>query len=512
MASKKEKAIIDLDELISISNLKKDESSLPKGWEWISLEHLVDYERGITFPASAKKNVKEDGLIGCARTANIQSEFKWNDMIYIDKSYVKDESKLIKDNDILMSISNSYHLVGKVSFISNSLKPTTYGGFLMAIRAKNIESKYLFYYLRFLFNTGKIQKMSGQTTNIANLNTKKLNSIFVPVPNRDEQKRVVRKIEKLINKINQAQQLIEEAKETFELRRAAILENAFTGRLTRSFEQDEKYDKSSYLKKIKELKLEKYNELLNKSNEKQTKKPIKPKFFSGISESYLTENKPTNWLCTTLGSVIYDFKYGTSEKSDYKNQGQPVIRIPNIDEEYVSKDDIKFLSDNIYITEEIVENGDLLIIRSNGSRDLVGKCAVVDDKTSGYAYASYLIRMRPIGVASKFIYWLLKSNLVRRQLFSSSKSSAGINNINSQELASIVIPLPSYKEQKEIVSRIESLISKEKNILQLIHSEKRLDELKQSILSKAFKGELGTNDPDDEPAIEFLKSILQEKL
>ncbi|WP_100406157.1 hypothetical protein [Bacillus solitudinis] len=74
------------------------------------------------------------------------------------------------------------------------------------------------------------------------------------------------------------------------------------------------------------------------------------------------------------------------------------------------------------------------------------------------------------------------------------------------------MPIPSFEEQHEIVKRIKFLLEKEDTVYQLINDNKNLDNLKQSILSKAFSGELGTNDPSEESAIELLKEVLKEQV
>jgi type I restriction enzyme, S subunit len=73
------------------------------------------------------------------------------------------------------------------------------------------------------------------------------------------------------------------------------------------------------------------------------------------------------------------------------------------------------------------------------------------------------------------------------------------------------MPIPSLDEQAVIVSELEELIEREGLVLNLVSNEKKLDVLKQSILFKAFRGELGTNDPSEESAIELLKEVLQER-
>ena len=94
-------------------------------------------------------------------------------------------------------------------------------------------------------------------------------------------------------------------------------------------------------------------------------------------------------------------------------------------------------------------------------------------------------------------------------MFTKAKSSSGIHNINSKELGSITINLPEPWEQIIIVTLIDTLLAKEAAVKEAAETTlTTIDIMKQSILSRAFRGELGTNDPNDEPAEELLKRIL----
>ncbi len=481
--SKKKKT---LDQLLEEALVPENEQpyEIPEKWEWVNSTYLFDIQYGKGLPIN---NLSESGY----------TVYGANGKIGFFTEYTQKNSKVLMT--CRGATCGTINVSEPYSFVTNNS---------MIFTPKwDVDINYIRY---LLLSQDRSVLISGSAQ--PQITVKAFSEFNLPLPNLEEQKRIADKIEILFAKIDEAKLLIDEVRETFKIRQVAILEQAFNGKLTVDFKIEENFKVKNYIEGIKALKLQKYNNLLEYAKENDFKKPSKPKSFEEFVDNLLVRSIPTKWGYATLGQVVYDFKYGTSQKSDYSNQGQPVIRIPNIGEKYISIDDLKFLSEDVKVTEETVEEGDLLIIRSNGSRDLVGKCAIVDDITSGYAYASYLIRMRPIGVNSKFIYWLLKSNSVKNQLFSNSKSSAGINNINTQELASIVIPLPSLEEQNEIVKRIEYLINKEKEVICSLPSESTLEGLKQAILSKAFKGELGTNDPADEPAIELLKLILQEKL
>lgn len=88
----------------------------------------------------------------------------------------------------------------------------------------------------------------------------------------------------------------------------------------------------------------------------------------------------------------------------------------------------------------------------------------------------------------------------------------GQANINSQKLASLPIPLPSQEEVMEITSWLNNYRELESKQKEMILVEENIEALKQSILSKAFRGELGTNDLGEESAIELLKDVLQEQV
>ena len=200
------------------------------------------------------------------------------------------------------------------------------------------------------------------------------------------------------------------------------------------------------------------------------------------------------WEKVKLGEVIEKPTYGTSKKCDYGINGTGVLRIPNIGDGYIVNDDMKFA---IFSEEEkkkySLKNGDLLTIRSNGSVDLVGKCALITLEEEKYLFAGYLIRLRPNNqiVESKYLLYVLMSHKLRVQIEGKAKSTSGVNNINSVEIQNLQIVLPSLPEQQRIVQEIETRLlacdEVEKNINE---SLQQAEALRQSILKKAFEGEL----------------------
>lgn len=172
--------------------------NVPDSWIACNLYEVCDFERGVTFPASAKYTFKRENHIACIRTANVQEKLEVDDLWYIDRSFLKNNhNKLLRHNDIIISSANSKELVGKTSFVEDIREEMCFGGFVMVIRTNIINSKFLFYYLRNCFNYGVFSKNASQTTNIANINATILGNLIIQVPPIAEQQRIVEKVEEI---------------------------------------------------------------------------------------------------------------------------------------------------------------------------------------------------------------------------------------------------------------------------------------------------------------------------
>lgn len=93
---------------------------LPKNWCWTRIGMVSNFERGITFPAAAKEAAPTEDNIPCLRTANVQENLEIDDMIYVNRDFMKGNiAKLVRENDIIMSSANSRELVGKSSLVTH---------------------------------------------------------------------------------------------------------------------------------------------------------------------------------------------------------------------------------------------------------------------------------------------------------------------------------------------------------------------------------------------------------
>ena len=171
---------------------------------------------------------------------------------------------------------------------------------------------------------------------------------------------------------------------------------------------------------------------------------------------------PSGWHWTNIDEVALSMRYGTSTKCEYGGAGVPVLRIPNVSGGVVSLEDIKFgpLTQN-EVRDLALSSGDLLMIRSNGSLDIVGRSAVVIDAAAGMAFAGYLVRLR-LSVSNmnpKYVWLALNSTYVRDQIERPIRSAVGLKNVNLTEFGALAFSLPPLAEQHRIVAKVDELMA-----------------------------------------------------
>ena len=151
--------------------------------------------------------------------------------------------------------------------------------------------------------------------------------------------------------------------------------------------------------------------------------------------------------------------------------------------------------------------GDVLFNRTN-SPELVGKTAIYRGEYPAI-YAGYLIKLeygeRLIG---EFLNYTMNSSYAKE--YCSAVKTGGVNqsNINAKKIGAFIISVPSIPEQIEIVRILNDFFAKEQKAKELCSVLDKIDLIKKSILTRAFRGELGTNDLTEESALELLKSIV----
>lgn len=158
------------------------------------------------------------------------------------------------------------------------------------------------------------------------------------------------------------------------------------------------------------------------------------------------------------------------------------------------------------------KNGDIIFAKITPCMEN-GKSAIVKDMKNGFAFGStefYVLRPSKY-VNEKLIHYLVRSRKFRAEAKAVMSDAVGQQRVPKAFIEEYMFPLPPKEEQEKIVSILDSLFQKEDEVFNIISMEESIEILKNSILNKAFRGELGTNDPSEESAIELLNEVLQEK-
>ena len=306
-----------------------------------------------------------------------------------------------------------------------------------------------------------------KNVNIPNMGYRRHFPLFdqyaIPLPPFAEQQRIVDRIESLFAKLDEAKQKAQDALDSFETRKAAILHKAFTGELTAQWRKEHGVGMESWsLCKLIDI-------LVEKPRNGYSPKPV----------DYVTVCKSMTLSATTSGIFRPEFfKY--------------------IDEE-IPKDSYLWLIP-----------GDILIQRAN-SLEKVGMSAIYTGKEYEFIYPDLMMKLTVKEPNNKYyIDYYLKTDKILNYFRSNATGMAGnMPKINQKVVSETPLILPETQEQAEIVRVLDDLLAKEQQAKEATEAVlEQIDLIKKAILARAFRGELGTNDPGEESAVELLKKLL----
>jgi type I restriction enzyme S subunit len=323
---------------------------------------------------------------------------------------------------------------------------------LAAIRYEDC-NKFLFYFFKFI---EKKLDEKGTGTTFRAISGDTLRNVSLSLPPLPEQHRIVAKIEALFSELDKGIESLKTAQQQLKIYRQALLKHAFSGKLT---EQSE------------------------------------------------------NWREQKLDSFISFLTSGSRGWAQYySDSGEIFIRAQNLKNDSLDLSEIAFVSlpNNTEGLRSRVQIGDLLITITGAN---ITKSALVEHDI-GAAYVSQHVALcRPTkDIFPKYLYWFVVAETAGRKQLIDATYGAGKPSLNLENIRSIIIPIPSYSEQQTIVNLIEEKLSITDQLEQTITTALQQSEvLRQSILKKAFSGQLVPQDPNDEPASVLLERIKAEK-
>ncbi|AKM17565.1 Type I restriction enzyme EcoKI specificity protein [[Flavobacterium] thermophilum] len=401
---------------------------------------------------------------------------------YIKGKEIGSNKQVVKENEILLCKINPR--INRVWIVLNNrgkYRQLASTEWIVISENKVIYPKYLLFLLKAPYFRKLItSNVSGVGGSLTRAKPKEVETYPIALPPLNEQKRIAEKIERLFAKIDEAKRLIEEVKESFQLRRAAILDKAFKGQLGTNNPNEQSMLKTSNAIKEKDL----------------------------IPKEEQPYEVPENWVWVRLKSINKDKKRNIDPR-DYSEEVFELYSVPSYDlgePEYIKGKEIGS-------NKQVVKENEILLCKINPRINRVWIVLNNRGKYRQLASTEWIVISENKVIYPRYLLFLLKAPYFRKLITSNVSGVGGsLTRAKPKEVETYPIALPPLNEQKRIAEKVDILLSKlETEKEMVLEVEQKLDLLKQSILNKAFRGELGTNDPTEESAIELLREVLKSR-
>lgn len=495
----------------------ENQKGLPKDWEIVKLGKFVEYQKG--------KKPKKQSVIKSA-----EYHLPYVDIEAFEHGIIKswtdgEGCRLCSDTDFLMVWDGSRSgLVGK------GLKGAL-GSTLMRLNFPSMENQYAYYFLLSKYQEINTRAKGSGTPHV---DPDLLWNYDFPIPPYDAQKLIVTKIEELFSELDSGIASLKTAQEQLKIYRQALLKHAFEGKLTEQWRKDNA-DKletpEQLLTRIQTERETRYQQQLNdwkqavkdweaKGKEgrrpSKPKEPVLPQAMKLPDEHYLAD-LPKSWIAIKAEHLCDFITKGTTpaKAEQFSNSGEiPFIKVYNL----TRSGTLDFSVEPTYVSQKTHEEflarskvfpNDVLM---NIVGPPLGKVSIVPNTYPEWNVNQAIAIYRSGILSPKYLAEFLLFERTVNHMMAQSKATAGQFNLTLEICRNLPIPVMSTGEQSEIIGKLEEKLSNIDAVSSEINDQLYKSEtLRQSILKKAFSGQLVPQDPSDEPASKLLARIKVEK-
>jgi type I restriction enzyme S subunit len=457
---KKESALTPEEKLAqALVPAEEQPYQVPKNWCWTKAGNMVTLHRGVSYKKDDAHTEKGENDCLIMRGGNISEGGIDTDAdnVYVNKDLVTQEQLVKKHDVIIVSSTGSTKVIGRAGISLMDYDDVAFGAFLTLLRPVDYVSKtFVDYYFQSDLYRERVRSLASGV-NINNIRTEYITESPVPLPPLAEQQRIVDRIEYLFAKLDEAKEKAQSVLDSFETSKAAILHKAFTGELTAKWRAEHDVGMNSW------------------------------------KEQTIVD------LC----SLIVDCPHSTPE---WTESGKVCLRTTNIKDGYLDLAEVRYVSEDTFCRRNqraVPLPGDVLLTREGS----IGDVGVIPDGWE-ICLGQRMMLLRPEKCKANFLVYFFRNPKIISDIRAETMGSTAPR-MNIKELKKLKIACPDTLEQTEIVRILDSLFAKKQQAKEAAEAVlEKIDLLKKSILARAFRGELGTNDPTEESALELLKTVL----
>lgn len=484
-----------------------EQYELPGGWVWVTLgEICTPPQYGYTTKATGDKHGPQFLRITDLNKGGVN----WDTVPYCDTPPADPEKFRLKDGDLVVarsgSVGKAYHVVEPPDAV--------FASYLIRFRTIEASSEYLGYFLQSPIYWEQIEDSSTGTA-MFNVNAQKIAALELPLAPLPEQLRIAEKIEALFEQSRTAREALDAIPALLRQFRQAVLAAAFRGELSTRDPDDE--PASALLERILDERRRRWEEDL-RAKGKDPRRYTYPEPASPDTSNLPA--LPEGWCWATveqLGAIdeqaVLTGPFGSNlGRDDFVDTGVPVLTIGCLTEQGIVLDKAFYVSEEkaVELARYRVQQSDILFSRMAS----VGRADMVSADIEGSIINYHLMRLRlhRSAIDPKFFVFYVRGSTNVTDYLHEINHGITRDGINTQQLLRLPVALAPKAEQREIVSRVQSLFT-QADIVEVAAeiARRRLDRLDQSILARAFRGELVPQDPNDEPAWVLLERIRAER-
>jgi len=492
-------------------------NELPHGWFLTNLGEVADWGSGGT--PSRKNPQYFGGDIPWVKTGELGEKYVLKTEEFLSELGLANSSaKIFPTGSVGIAMYGA--TIGKLSIWG--LDASTNQACAVAQTTQGLlENKFLYF---FLLSEKDALVREGKGGAQPNISQGLLRDWSIALPPLNEQRRIVEKIENLFAELDKGEESLEAAKARAGLYRQSLLKHAFEGHLTadwRAANPDKLQDPETLLTRIQDERDARYKQALDdwqvalakwRDEGEEGKKPKKPKRPNKISSAQnLSGEVPSTWVVDALGNLAFESILGKMLDKE-KNRGAERPYLGNINVRW-GKFDVTALKVMRFEGDELarysLKSGDLVVCEGGEP----GRCAVWRGEDNKMYIQKALHRVRFTDSVRPDLVQLYFAHIAQTGALNKFFTGTTIKHLTGTNLAEIPLPLCTLVEQTKLVQILDSKLSvldafEDQIQRQLIRSKA----LRQSILKRAFAGELVDQDPNDEPASELLERIKAEKV